>query len=345
MPVKLKDIAREVGVSIGTASLVLNSRKSKVPISQATRQRVLEAAERLGYKPNWAARGLRMKRTHTVGIVSYDNDDPLAISISSRLDQLLLDRGYRTVVGDAKHSAERAKLHMEDFAASGADALVLLASSYTLDKRSLSPFTDEDRPIVCIGRDMSASGIYSLMVDNKAGARLAALHLLQLGYRRIGIIVGAEMYTPENELRLAGALEACEESGVEVPRDFVVRETDGGWNPQAGYQSMHRLLELRDRPEAIIAFDDCTAFGAIRAVFEAGLQVPGDIAVVGFDDLMVSAFYNPPLTTVRQPVDGMAERAVGYLYAVLEGEGGPEPRLEKLTPELVVRSSFGASRR
>ncbi len=343
MAITLKDVAQKAGVAPSTVSLVLNAGKSNVPISEKTRARVSQAAKELGYRPNPAARGLRLNRTHTVGVVSYDINDPMAIVITSKLDLLLADSGYRTVVGDAMHNDKRAGRHIKEFAATKVDGMVLLSSSWAIDKKALTEAVGTNFPIVSIGKDLSDKGIQSFRVDNWLGARMAVEHLLSLGRQSIGIIAGTEMYAPDSELRLAGAKEALELAGVDLPAGRFVREVEGGWNPNAGYRSMKRLMDSADKLDAVFAFDDCAAFGAIRAIYEAGRSVPDDIAVIGFDDLMVSEFYNPPLTTIRQPVTEMTQKAAEYLLSRIEGGSKDNPQLEVFVPELVVRSSCGAS--
>jgi DNA-binding LacI/PurR family transcriptional regulator len=340
MPAKLKDVAQRANVSPGTASRVLNRRKGGVRISDATRQRVLQAAHDLDYSPNPAARALRMQRSYTLGIVSYDVNDPMAATYASTIDRAVKTSGYRTTVSDASHDAARAMEHAHYFLSARVDGVVLLASSYVPDAARLAKLGAEHNvPVVCALRDLSQAGIPSFVADYRAGARQLTRHLLNVGYRRLAVIMGAPAYDPDGIERLRGAQEACRAWGVDIAPAMIVRDSEGGWNPRVGYRSMQQLLARDPLPEAVVAFDDVTAYGAIRAIYEAGMRVPDDVAVVGFDDLAVSAFYNPPLTTVKQPVGRLAEALIDYLLEAVE-RGVPGPATcQAFEPEVVIRSS------
>lgn len=339
MAVKLKDVAERAGVSLATASQVMNNRKTTIRVSDATRAKIQQAAKELCYRPNPTARNLRLQRTNTIGLVSYDAKDPLAVSIASSLDHLLSSRDYRMVIGDAQHDQRRAVGHLTDFIDSKMDGVILLASSFNFSQETMeSVFRDENR-MVCVGGDMTEFGVRSYMVDSVQGGRMAAKHLLVEGYRRIAIIAGPEVYAPDSRDRLEGALEALSEGGIDLPPDRIVRERQVGWDPNVGYQSMEMLLKGSSVPDAVIAFDDCTAYGAIRAACAHGMRVPDDVAVIGFDDLLISAFYNPPLTTLKQPIDELSSAAVDCLLTLIEKKTVPETRLTKLKPSLIVRES------
>lgn len=340
MTTTLKDVARRAEVSPGTASRVLNQRTAGVRISEATRQRVLEAARELEYSPNRVARALRMQKTYTVGIVSFDVNDPMANAYSSLIDRHLAAYGYRTTVGDAQHDAKRAMEHVQYFLSAKVDGVVLIASSYVLDAANLVEMQGRSGvPIVCALRDMSEGGIPSFVADYRAGARQMTQHLLSTGYRRFAVIVGAEIYDPDGANRLHGVEDACWTAGIKVAPSMIVRDDEGGWIPEVGYRSMQQLLTREPLPEVVIAFDDVTAYGAIRAIYENGMRVPDDIAVVGHDDLAVSAFYNPPLTTVRQPVDEICAAVSQYLVGAMGEETEEPPTCRGFEPQIVIRAS------
>ena len=340
MAAKLKDVASLAGVSPATVSQVLNQRARNIRISDATRERVLQAAHQLNYSPNQAARALRLHKTYSAGIVSFDVNDPMASARSSHIDRHLTAHGYRTMIADAHHDGRLAMQLARHFLTSRVDGIVLLASSYRPDMAELCEMKARyDLPIVCVGRDLSQAGIQSFAVDYQTGARRAAELLLRSGYRRIAVIVGAEDYEPDSTDRLEGARQACQAYGVEIAPELIVREREGGWNPQMGYCNMKQLLTLHPLPEAVLAFDDVTAYGAIRAIFEAGRRVPDDIAVIGFDDLAVSAFYNPPLTTVRQPVEEESAAVADYLIRAMEGQVNGAPGCRMFDAQLVIRKS------
>ncbi len=302
---------------------------------------LMGVAQELNYSPNRVARALRTAKTYTVGVVSFDVSDPMATASASQLERELAGHGYRTTVGDARHDAIHAIDHVRDFLTSGADGIALLASSYRPDANRLVEMQRQRGvPIVCMFRDLSEGGIQSFVVDYRRGARDITKHLLEVGYHRIAVIVGAEMYEPDSTDRLEGARQACTEYGIEIAPQMIVRDTEGGWTPHTGYRSMKQLLAIDPLPEAVVAFDDVTAYGAIRAIYEAGKRVPDDIAVVGFDDLAVSAFFNPALTTVRQPVGEVAAAAAEYLVKRMGGHLTEEsPDCLQFEPLLVMRAS------
>ena len=343
--VTMTDVAKYVKVSQPTVSYVLTGRWKERGISLATYKRVVKAVQVLNYRPNIHARSLRMGKTSTVGVISYDTGDPLAIALGSSLDFHFSKQNYRTVVSDAKHSPEKAEKHVNEFMADRVDGLVLIAPSYRPLPSTLKKVVAAKLPVVSIGRDLSAVNIHSVMIDNMGGAKLATAHLLELGYRRIGFILGPAMYGVDGQQRWMGAQKVCRQFGLDIDPSLVVQEQDGGWNPAVGYHSMKKMLQQADAPQAVVTFDDCAAFGAIRALREADLHVPEDVAVVGFDDLMVSEFYNPPLTTVRQPVEVMARKASDYLYDCMQGRKAIRVDCDVVAGELIVRESCGAKQK
>jgi DNA-binding LacI/PurR family transcriptional regulator len=264
----------------------------------------------------------------------------MAATYASTIDRCVKAFGYRTMVSDACHNAVRALEHVQYFLSARMDGVVLLASSYVPDTARLVKLQAEHTvPIVSALRDLSRGGITSFVADYRAGAREVTRHLLSAGYCRLAVIVGPEMYDPDGLERLRGAQEACAEWEVTIPPHMIVRDSEGGWNPRVGYRSMQRLLARDPLPEAVVAFDDVTAYGAIRAIYEAGMRVPDNIAVVGFDDLAVSAFYNPALTTVKQPVDKLADAVSEYLVRAIDGSLEGLPVRHTFAPEVVIRAS------
>ncbi len=337
--VSLKEVAKLAGVSVATASWVLNKKRTTIPISERTRRRVLEAARKLNYHPDISARGLRMRKTHTVGIITYDSEDPLASAISARLGESLFNEGYRTVVGDVKHSSENASRFISDFISMRVDGIVLLAGSYKVSEAEVERIRDAKIPAVCIGKDFSQFGIQSYTVDNRKGTADLTEYLVSLGYREFAVIVGADVYEPDNVERFEGVKIVCHRYGIGLRDEFVVKESEVGWDPAIGYATMKQILKA-GKPEVVVCFDDCTAFGAIRAISESGLSVPEDVGVVGFDDLPISAFYNPPLTTVRQPIEKIVSISIDYLYRLMDDYHIDENvKCERIEPEIVVRSS------
>jgi len=257
----------------------------------------------------------------------------------------LVDYGYLTIVVDARNSSERAVEHLKYLASTSVDGLIFLASSYTIDPEILEHIRRKSGLVsISAMKDQTNLGLQSFVVNNQSGTRQAALHLSDLGYQNIGVIVGSNIYQPDNTERLQGVLDGCKEMNMAVDPKHIVCEDEGGWNPSVGYRSMMKLLSQDPLPDAVCAFDDVTAFGAIRAIYDQGMRVPEDIAVVGFDDVMVSNFYNPPLTTIKQPIQNLTEAASKYLVQAIEDETCQSAECIAFEPELVIRKSTNRSK-
>lgn len=334
-----RQIAEEAGVSRTTVSLVLNEVPG-VRVSAETRQRILDVAHRLNYYPDAAARTLVSGRTQTIGFVLCQSPDRIFADVF--LPEVL--RG----VGDAVQATGfRVLLHsVEDVSAPDAyiglvrekhtDGIIL--SGPRSDDRHLLQLRAEGFPIVLLGQ-LPGSGIPFVDVDNAGAARQAVAHLVGLGHRRIGMITNAPLaYTAARD-RLAGYRHAVEEAGL-VHDEELVR--CGDFREESGGAAMEQLLGLAQPPTAVFVASDLVAFGALVAVRERGLTVPDDIALVGFDDVQLAHYVDPPLTTVRLPAYELGHRAAMLLTRLI----GEEPVQELgvlLQTELVVRQSCGAA--
>jgi LacI family transcriptional regulator len=332
MKLTLEDIGRMAGVSRSTVSRVVNNQS----VSDDVRERVEEVIRRTGFSPNVAARSLASHRTGILGVV-----------IPAQVHTLFEDPYFGQLIRGMSRAANRAGRTLSLFlfetdeeeaqvysrlASTGLVDGVILTASRAGDPL-LASLAEGDLPFVMIGRPDRAGGISYVNCDNVGGARDAAVHLCQLGYRRIGYI-GAPIDTTAGADRLTGFLEGLAVCGNRI--DSLLR-ADGDFTRQGGYRAMRQLIP--DRPDAVFVASDTMALGALRALREEGLDVPGDVAVVGFDGLAPSEGTVPPLTTVRQPVIESGERAVTMLLDRLEGR---EPAIEILDTELVVRESCGA---
>jgi len=334
-----RQIAEEVGVSRTTVSLVLNE-VSGVRISPETRQRIIEVARRLNYYPDAAARTLVSGRTRTLGFVLCQSPD--RIFTDAFLPEVL--RG----VGDAvQENGFRVLIHsVEDVVApetyiglvreKQTDGIIL--SGPRSDDQQLTRLRAEGFPIVLLGQ-LPGSGIPFVDVDNVDAARQAVEHLIELEHRRIGIITNAPLeYTAARD-RLAGYRRALEEAGLGYVEELVCY---GDFREPSGHTAMNQLLDLAQAPTAVFVASDLVAFGALVAIKERGLSVPDDVALVGFDDVRLAHYVNPPLTTVRLPAYGLGYRAAMLLTKLIVGESVEEQEI-LLQTELVVRQSCGAA--
>lgn len=342
--VTIKDVAKSAGVSPATVSLVLNQRSTNVPISDATKKKVLNAAKILGYQPNTFAKSLRTNRSFVIGIMAFDIVDPYCVSVLRGAEEIIHENHYYPILFDLHNDDRDLEGYLSLIKERRVEGLLILASAIQLKDRLVKKLQHDKIPVVIIGREMASKDVPTVVVDNQGGAYLATEHLLTLGHRQLSFILGPSQYI-DSEQRWEGCRSALEQYGVPIEKDLVVSESEVGWGPTAGYDSMKELLARNKTITGVIAFDDISAFGAIRAITEVGMRVPDDISVVGFDDLTVSAFYNPPLTTVRYDMVEMGRIGATTLIDLTSGStssgdrsGSPQPT------ELVVRQSTASVR-
>jgi len=329
------DVARHAGVSIGTVSRVTNNRDRVHP---ETRERVLCAIRELNYRPNPVARGLAGQQTNTLGLVIPQVNDPFYFQIVRGVEDAASDAGYNLLIASQPQQPGE-HTYLSFFHRGHVDAMVLVAIDVRADE--VQAITERGLPIILVQQDVGAN-IPSLLVDNYYGARAMTEHLLEHGYRRLGYIAGTD-YTPDNRERLRGVRDALVDHGLALPADHIAR---GNYLRDSGFRAMQELLALDPTPEAIFAANDQMAADAIMAAQAAGLSVPDDIAVVGFDDGPVASYTNPPLTTVSQPVYELGWQAARLALDISRADrdtAAVAPRLVQLPTKLVVRQSCGCS--
>lgn len=324
------DVASRAGVSRTTVSLVLNDRGTSIPPS--TRQRVIDAAEALGYQPDHAARGLVAGRSQTIALVLLQTAEQIA-------GDALLAETLRGLASAARSAHFRVLVEpvaavrptYGDLLRSGrVDGLIV--SGPMFDDADLGELVGDGFPIVVQGH-LPGLAAASVDIDNVAGARTAVEHLLALGHRRIACITNAPLSYTAAADRLAGYREAIAAAGLPLD-DALIGQ--GAFDAQSGHLAMADILS-RTRPEAVFAASDVVALGAISAIRDAGLGVPEDISVIGFDDIPLAAYFDPPLTTVRLPANELGLAAGGALLDLISGRDVPLRTL--LATRIVVRSS------
>ncbi len=333
------DVATMAGVSRTTVSFVLNKR-TDVKIPQETRRRVLDAAERLGYHPNASARQLAGGRTHVIALVLRQSPEQIAgdAVLAETLRGLAAAAragGFRVMVEplapdgpDATYSALLRAQH--------ADGLVI--SGPRVDDPDLIALVRDGFPIVLQGA-LPAVDVTSVDVDNVAGARGAVEHLISLGHRRIACITNAPLVYTAAQERLTGYREALRAAGIDAPAELVA---EAAFDAASGRAAMAGLL-ARTTFDAVFAASDVVALGAIGALREAGLLIPADVSVVGFDDIPLAAYFDPPLTTVRLPAFELGQAAGRALLDRIADRAVPARTL--LSTELIVRASTAPSSR
>lgn len=333
-----RDVAKLAGVSRTTVSFVLNDVPG-VKITEETRQRVLEAARDLDYYPTAAARSLASGRTQRIGLILGEAHDRLAADaflpvFLQGVTASVHRRGYLLMIQLPEDVPSR-EAYLRLIREQQVDGLIL--SGPRSDDPLLNELANEQFPLILHGR-VPGSGFPYVDVDNRAGAYQAVTHLIKLGHRRIGFISNAPLSYSGAEDRYAGYRQALAEHSIELD-DSLVRW--GAFLPETGQSAMEGLLSLPERPTAVFGASDVVAIGAMSAIQGAGLSVPGDVAVVGFDDIFLAAHTHPQLTTVRVPAYRLGWTAAEILIGLIEG--AEDKSSVALETELVIRASCGAN--
>jgi len=342
--ITIRDVARASGFSSTTVSIVLNDAPLARYIPATTKNRIHKAAKKLGYRPNLFARSLRSQRSHTVGLMVFDMTDPYCTLILRGIENALYQSSYVPILTDAHNERSRFERYLEMLLDRRVEGLIVLANWLFLDINVLADLEKNSIPTVMIGRELQTQSISSVIVDNEAGAHAAIEHLYALGHRKIAFIRGPKTLS-DSAPRWKGIRSFAQAKGLELDSKLIVDLPESG-DPMsgfdAGYNLTRELLRHKRSFSALMAFDDLTAFGAIRALSKAGISVPGQCAVVGFDDVAPSSLSTPSLTTIRQPMQAMGEAAVNILLeniSAVQDKRTVQAVHRKLAPDLVVRES------
>ena len=342
--VTIRDVAKESGFSSTTVSIVLNNAPLARYIPATTKKRIERAAKKLGYRPNLFARSLRSKRSHTVGVMVFDMSDPYCTPILRGIENTLYQSNFLPILTDVHNDRGRFERYLEMLLDRRVEGLIVLANWLFLDINLLGDLEKSSVPTAIISVELKTESISSVIVDNEVGAYLAVEHLYSLGHRKIAFIRGPKALA-DSAPRWKGIRNFAKAAGLELDPRLIVdlpESQESISSFEAGYKLTEELLKQKRPFTAILAFDDMTAFGTIRALTKAGLRVPEHCSVIGFDDVATCAIYTPPLTTVRQPMEPMGATAVGIVVdginAVLEKRETTAVH-RKVTPELVVRES------
>jgi DNA-binding LacI/PurR family transcriptional regulator len=341
----LVDIAASAGVTPMTVSRVVNQNGY---VSAETRERVMRAINALNYRRNGLARGLKRQRTDTIGLVLGDIANPFAAELARSVREVMTARGYNVFICVSEHSAKEDIAAFDALADHRVDGIIVATRANKPGNDRLGEMIESGLSVVLIGRDFRHASADLVAADNLKGGYDATAHLIGLGHKNIGFI-GITLTSGLALRRFQGYLDALRASGLRVNDRLIVGRTEDGeqWpgysTEEVGYEGMKRLLALRKRPTAVFARNDFTAIGAISAIKEAGLSIPQDIAIVGYDDVPLAAHMSPPLTTVRQPTREQGKAAAEFLLRRMDA-AGPTPREEKIMEcALIVRESTGVA--
>ena len=342
--VTIRDVAKQSGFSSTTVSIVLNNAPLARYIPAATKKRIERAAQKLGYRPNQFARSLRSKRSHTVGVMVFDMTDPYCTLVLRGIENTLYQSSYLPILTDVHNERSRFERYLEMLLDRRIEGLIVLANWLFVDINLLADVEKSSIPTAIIGCELKTDSISSIIVDNEIGGFVALEHLHSLGHRKIAIIRGPKALT-DSSPRWHGIRNCAKSCQLELDSRLIVdlpESRDPVSSFEAGQKLTEELIRQKRSFTALLAFDDMSAFGAIRALHKAGIRVPEQCSVVGFDDVATSALYTPPLSTVRQPMEAMGAAAVQVVIdginAVLEKREVPATH-RKVAPELVVRES------
>jgi LacI family transcriptional regulator len=342
--ITMRDVAEDSGFSPATVSIVLNDAPLARYIAPATKKRIQESAKKLGYRPNAMARFLRSKRSHSIGVIFFDITDPFCTPVLRGIENALYQSSYVPIFADAHNQRNRFERYLEMLLEHHVEALIVVANWLVVDIHLLGDLSKRNIPAATIGWELPGDVVSSVMVDNEIGGRMALEHLHQLGHRKIAFIRGPRMII-DSAPRWRGVQKFAHSANIEIDPASVLQLPDS-LDPNSGFEGGFRLteelLQKKKKFTALMAFDDLTALGSIRALTKAGVKVPEQCSVTGFDDVALSALSAPSLTTVRQPLEAMGTNAVNI---VMDGiKAGLEKRdwsavTQKMTPELVIRDS------
>ena len=332
MSVKLEDIARETGFSISTVSRVLSN--SNYPVSVLIREKVLRVADQMGYQPNIAARSLRTDRTDTIGIIVDDLLSPFTPPIVRGIQDYLNEHGFLSLIVNSDWNPGQEQAAIKTLLSRPVDGIVFVEYSHQTHSDELER---SNKPHVFVHRLFGSPIKNSVVPDDYYGASLATEHLIKLGHRRIGYING-----PENwhtcRARVSGYHDTLANHNLLFDATLV---QPGDWEIESGYAATKNLLQVAERPTAIFAANDAMALGAIYAIQDSGLNVPRDIAVVGYDNRNFTKTVRPRITTVSMPVIEMGGVAAEVLLSQI-AEGRKEEEEIKVKGQLIIRETCGA---
>lgn len=329
----IRDVAEKAGVSTATVSRVISGAEK---VSQPLIKQVNRAIDELKYRPSRVARNLRVRKANTVGLLVSDIQNPFFTSIMRGIQDTLLAQGYVLLAANSDEDEEQERIHIETLLAEEVAGIILAPASASA--RSYANLIDEGVGLVIIDRIPNRLKVDSVLVDNAAGAHVAVEHLIDLGHRRIGIIVGREHISTAME-RLEGYRSALKEAGLPFDPELV---STGDFRQEGGYEAMNGLLSLPNPPTAVFSSNNVMTLGALQAIHEKCIRIPDEIALVSFDDMPWAASLQPPLTAVAQPTYEIGTTAATLLLDRVK-EPTRSTRRIILEAELITRASTLAS--
>lgn len=326
----MNEVAREAEVSVATVSRVVNKSGG---VSKKLEQRVLEAMEKLNYHPSTLARSFKMQRTNLVGLIVPMLEHPFYSRLATAIEMQLFANDYRAIICNSEEDESREVAYVEMLLRQRVDGIII--NSSVLQPTYLAMLVESDVPIALIDRDLPQVDCTKVFSDNVQGGYLATQHLLDLGHRRIGLVVSMPHPKP-GALRLHGARTALRDYGIQHDPELLITADTQLFD--VGYRAGKQLLQLEAPPSAIFANTDVTAVGVLHAAAELGLRIPQDLSVIGYDDVPIASYTIPPLTTVAQPIVEMGRKCVDLLLERLNQDETAN-KTAVLATHLVLRQS------
>jgi LacI family transcriptional regulator len=331
--INIIEIARRAGVSTATVSRALNNNG---PVRDETRQKVLQIARELNYKPNPIARSLSRKQTDTIGVILPELVDEFFMEIIRGIDETAY-RANRYVMLSSFHSQRNIVETLLEFMGSGrVDGVILMAPQMQTDLSSL--VTKSKKPVVLLNVNNTIQDSVCFNIDNYHGAFSITKHLIDHGYQRIGMILGPEGNCDAEE-RFRGFSDALSKHNLAIENSLIIQ---GDFTAKSGYYGFGRLMNQEHKPDAIFAANDMMAVGCFEAAKSSNTKIPADVAIVGFDDIYLGRLLSPQLTTVHVPISELGSKAIRYLLRMINHEvDSNQPYREELSTGLVIGGSWG----
>ena len=327
------DVAKAAGVSIATVSHVLNDTRF---VSEETRTKVLAAIQQLNYRPNSLARAMVRQETRTIGLIVPDNTNPFFAEMARGIENHGFAAGYSVLLCNSDRSAAKELAYLDMLISKRVDGVIYMTSDTV--KEHLQPLQEQHIPVVTFDRQYDNTD--TILLDNFQGGYDATEHLIGLGHTRIACISGPDSGTRSND-RVLGYQAALTDAGLPVDPTLIL---PSDWTFQSGHEQAQTLLDMAAPPTAIFACNDTIAIGAIAAVLECGLTVPGDLSIVGYDNITLSAFSVPPLTTMATPMLSIGQRLCQLLLDRINGQLPPPPQVFSAGSQLLLRASTAPMR-
>jgi LacI family transcriptional regulator len=325
----LKDLAAYLGVSQTTISFVLNDAPLAKHLTEETRRRVLDAARKFNYRPSYFAVNLHKTSSDSVGVLVPEHSEGYNTVVMEGIESFLLKQHFLYFTACYYHKPHLLREYSDLLLKRGAEGLLVLNSNADFD----TPL-----PVVTISGHLEKTGVTNVVLDHRAAARLAIRHLYDLGHRKIAFMKGPHSIG-DSAFRWEAMMQVAREFGVQPSPERIVPLTERGRTPRIGYEPTQRLLDATRDFTALVAFNDIAAIGAIRVLHERGIAVPGDLSVIGFDDIISAPFQVPSLTTIRQPLQHMGKLAASILLERITNPSADYAPSVLVKPVLIVRES------